>query len=198
MRRALALIAAALLCSSGSVWAADPAVVAQINGTPIVTRAGQSQPLRVGDAVPLGDLVVTDEHAKIRIVFADDSVLAIGPKSQVVIDQFVLDGAQRKSRLRVLAGRFKIAIATFLLGSTDYEIRTPTAVAGARGTVLWGDTDLDAICALHGTITVQPLAAAPATLADGQCVRAMGKGHALPFAPSSAELAGYLKEVTLE
>ena len=156
--------------------------------------------LKRGSSVFTGDVVETDATSKAKILFADDTVLAIGPKSRVNISDFVLDANGRTVRLRVLAGRFKVAIAKFFGGQTDYEIRTPTAVAGVRGTVLWGDTDLDAICALEGNIEVRPRtgAGAPAQLSAGECVGQMAAGKTTPLKPTAAELAAYLKEVTLD
>src|SRR5579862_9321700 len=176
------------------------AVVVRINGVPSVERGGKSEPLRPADVVAPGDVIVTDASAKVKVLLADDSVLAIGPGSRVVLDSFVLSTDSRSVKVRVLAGRFKIAIAKFLGASSDYEVRTPTALAGVRGTVLWGDTTLDAICALDGHIEVRALAGtgAPAHLSAGECVNQMADGKTTPLKPSSADLAAYLKEVTLE
>jgi hypothetical protein len=180
--------------------AAESALVVRINGAPTVERAGNSEPLRQGATVSLGDVIVTDAAAKVKLLLADDSVLAIGPRSRVVLDAFVFTAESRTVRLRVLAGRFKIAIAKFFGGTSNYEVRTPTAVAGLRGTVLWGDTDLDAICALDGHIEVRATtgSGAPAPLAAGECVSQMAAGKTAPLKPSATDLAAYLKEVTLE
>jgi len=179
---------------------ADSAVVARINGAPRVERAGQRQPLRPADVVSPGDVIVTDASAKVKLLLADDSVLTVGPDSRVVLDAFVLSADSRSVQLRVLAGRFKIAIARFFGAASQYEVRTPTALAGVRGTVLWGDTTLDAICALDGHIEVRALAgnATPAHLSAGECVNQMAAGKMAPLKPSAADLAAYLKEVTLE
>jgi len=133
--------------------AVEAGLVAGINGAPTVTRAGMTQPLKRGDAVDVGDRLTTDANAKLKILLADDSVLNIGPQTEVVVDELLL-GDNRTGKLRVLAGRFKLAIAAWFGGSSDYQIDIPTAVAGVRGTVLWGDTTLDAICALQGTVEV--------------------------------------------
>ncbi|MDX2169581.1 MAG: FecR family protein [Deltaproteobacteria bacterium] len=197
--RALLLCTALLLGSAGAAGAADAGLVAGINGTPTVTRAGQSLPLTRGATVAVGDTIVTAAGAKVKILLADDSVLAIGPGSQVVLDELALAPQSRAAKLRVLAGRFKLAIAAWLTGSSRFEVETPTAVAGVRGTVLWGDTELDAICALHGTIEVRPRqGGSPATLSAGQCVTDMADGKTAPLKPSPAELAAYLRQVTLD
>jgi hypothetical protein len=153
----------------------------------------------VGAAVGPGDRINTDGHSKIKLLLADDSVLAIGPQSQVTIDELMLRPDSRTGRLRVLVGRFKLAIAEWLGGRSDYEVRMPTAVAGVRGTVLWGDTQLDAICALRGTVEVRTLAGTRvATLEPGRCESQMGTGHAKPLTPSREDLDKYLRDVTLE
>ena len=180
--------------------AGEAGLVARINGAPTVQHAGKTELLKRGSSVMTGDVIETDASSKAKILLTDDSVLAIGPKSRVNVSDFALDSNGRTVRLQVLAGRFKIAIAKFFGGQTDYEIRTPTAVAGVRGTVLWGDTDLDAICALEGNIEVRPRtgAAAPARLGTGECVNQMAAGKTAPLKLSAEEMAAYLKEVTLD
>lgn len=180
--------------------AGEAGQVVRVNGAPSVQRAGKSEPLKRGGTVFTDDVIETDAHSKAKILLNDDSVLAIGPKSRITISDFVLDPNGRTVRLQVLAGRFKIAIAKFFGAHTDYEIRTPTAVAGVRGTVLWGDTDLDAICALEGNIEVRPRvgAGAPAQLSTGECVDQMASGKTAPLKPTAEELAAYLREVTLD
>ncbi len=180
--------------------AADSAVVVRTNGAPTVERAGKDQPLRPSDTVAPGEVIVTDASSKVKLLLADDSVLAIGPGSRIVLDELQLSAESRATKLRVLAGRFKIAIAKFFGKASAYEIRTPTAVAGVRGTVLWGDTTLDAVCALDGHVEVRALSGngAPAQLTAGECVNQMADGKTTPLKPSAAELAAYLKEVTLD
>ena len=197
--RAALVGALAQLSLAPALWAAEAGLVAGVNGQPSITRAGTTRPLQRGDTVSIGDRISTDATAKVKLLLADDSVLAIGPKTEVVVDELVLGAAGRKGRLRVLVGRFKLAIAAWLTGPSDYEVSTPTAVAGVRGTVLWGDTELDAICALQGTVEVRTLRGdATATLEPGRCVTDMAKGKTAPLVPSREDLAKYLKEVTLD
>lgn len=194
------LVVIALVATATSAFATDSAWVAQINGAPTLTRAGATTALQRGAAVQVGDAIETDEAAKVKLLLADDSVLAIGPRSRVTLTDFQLQPQSRTMRLKVLAGRFKLAVSKFFSGPTDYEVMTPTAVAGVRGTVLWGDTDLDAICALDGSIKVRALKTkgAPVKLGTGNCVHEIAAGKMTPLKPSTADLAAYLKEVTLE
>jgi hypothetical protein len=202
MERAGKLAVAVLLMElavAGDVLAADAGWVAGINGTPTLTRAGKTEPLKRGDTVVVGDRIETAEGSKVKILLADDSVLAIGPRTQLTIDELAFGGDGRKGRLHVLFGRFKLAIADWLNGPSDYQVDTPTAVAGVRGTVLWGDTQLDAICALRGHVEVRTVRGnATATLEAGHCVTDMAKGEVAPLVPSREDLEKYLREVTLD
>jgi hypothetical protein len=198
--RRIAAALVAMLSAAATSRADEVAWVARINGAPTVGRGDQHQVLRRGDTVMVGDIIETNDTAKAKILLGDDSVLDIGPNSRVVLQGFLLDSARRQVRLAVLLGRFKLAVSKFLTGATDYSIRTPTAVAGVRGTVLWGDTERDTICALDGSIEVAALngGAEPSRLSAGECVNQMKAGKTAPLKPSAADLAAYLKEVALD
>lgn len=191
-----------LLVTSAPASAQSIGWVVGINGSPKLTRAGHTKAVRRGNSVITGDLIETDDAAKIKLLFSDDSVMAIGPRSSVTIPEFTYKADNRVAKIKVLFGRFKINIAKFFGGPSDYEVTTPTAVAGVRGTILWGDTDIDAICSLEGEIEVRSLSAAEdaeaARLTPGNCVANMGQGETAPLVPSQEALQGYLKEVTLE
>lgn len=199
MRWAHGLLPSLLFAVQTASAATPTAVVVQINGAPTVERAGKTQPLQAGASLNSGDAVLTDDQSKVRILLADDSVLIVGPKSRLIIERLDLRADARNGRLQVLAGSFKIAISKWLTGPTDYEIHTPTAVAGVRGTIVWGDIGLDSLCALDGKIEVRSRVGGAATnLNAGQCAQKMGIGSPVPLEPSAADLAKYLKAVTLE
>lgn len=187
-----------LIAFTAAAFADEVGIVAGITGAPTVTRAGAAQPLERGDSIATGDRIGTDATSRVKILLRDDSVLSIGSQTEVVVDELLTSGGNRTGRLRVLAGRFKLAIGAWFGGTSDYEIATPTAVAGVRGTVLWGDTSLDAICALQGTVAVRTVkGAATATLTAGKCVTKMAAGKTDPLSPTPEELAKYLAEVSL-
>jgi hypothetical protein len=197
-QRLWSAIALATLTCAGPASGIDAGTVVRVNGHPTCVRAGVVRPLKRGDAVAIGDRITTDAESKIKLLLADDSVLAIGAGSTVTLDDLTLGANGRTGRLGVLVGRFKLAIAAWLSGPSDYEVRTPTAVAGVRGTVLWGDTALDAICALQGTVEVRTIRGdARATLDAGHCVTKMAAGETVPLAPTADQLRRYLDEVTV-
>ena len=190
----LVSLCAALARGDDSAW------VARINGAPTLTRAQKTTALHRGDPVGVGDVIETDDTSKVKILLADDSILDIGPGTRVSLEKFLVQSRSRTVQLKVLVGKFKLAVAKFFGGPTDYEVRTPTAVAGVRGTTLWGDTQRDVICALDGIVEVRALSGAkePARLVTGHCVNQMRAGKTAPLIPSAADLAAYLREVTIE
>jgi hypothetical protein len=189
-----------ILLASAAAFAGDAGLVVKVLGTPQLERDHGTRPLKAQDALVPGDVVVTDRRSRVKILLADDSVLTIGSSSRLVLEELLVTTRARSAALRVLAGRFKLAIAAFFGATSDYRVFTPTAVTGVRGTVLWGDTVLDAICSLDGEVMVRSLATdgEPVRLSGGQCVRGMRGGPPQPFAPTADEIAGYLREVTIE
>src|SRR6185369_8126614 len=104
----LAALVLPFWCAGLALAANEAGSVTAINGTPTVMRGTATAPLKRGDTVLIGDRIETDATAKVKVLLADDSVLAIGPRSQVTIDELVLSSDGRKGRLSVLVGRFKI------------------------------------------------------------------------------------------
>jgi hypothetical protein len=197
---AAGVAATAVLLASATGFAGDAGVVVKVLGTPQLERGRDTMPLKALDTLVAGDVIVTDRQSRVKILLADDSVLTIGSDSRLTLEEFLATTQARSVALRALAGRFKLAIATFFGATSGYRVFTPTAVTGVRGTVLWGDIALDAICSLGGEVTVRSLASDgdPVQLSTGQCVRGMRAGPPQPFAPTPDELAGYLREVTVD
>lgn len=191
-------ISLGVLLFAAPAWAAEVGLVGGLSGDVVLWRAGKAYRLNRGNAVQATDELETRADGKVRVLFKDDSVLTIGPRSRVKLTAYEIAGDKRSFALDVVKGRFKIAVAKGFLGATDGKIHTPTAVAGVRGTVVWGDTELDAICALEGDVEVKSQKGRGAKgLKGGECVAKMGEGKTEPIAPSAEDLKKFLAEVTL-
>ncbi len=174
-------------------------IVGGTSGKVTLERDGKAYTPKTGNRVHRNDRVVTGKDGKLRILFADDSVLTVGPRSRVELAQYSL-AADRSFTIRVLTGRFRMSVAKWFLGQTEGKVEMKTAVAGVRGTVLWGDTELDAVCALAGSIVLAP-ASAPereAALTAGQCRSEMRDGRLTPLEPTPEQLRAFLAEVTVD
>ena len=132
-----ALALAALVLAGPTARAQTPAgTVASLQGR-ADAQAGQSpvRALAVGNDVFVGDRLRTAEASRLKILMRDDSVVTLGPKSELVIDEQVVRANGATSRLSALVGAVR-AVVTERYGTpgSSFETTTPTAVAGVRGT----------------------------------------------------------------
>lgn len=82
------------------------------------------------------DVISTNGAGEAQIRFRDDSRFVVGPNSRVTIDEFVFkpDGTATEVGLAAARGTFR-----FIGGRSNdkaYQIRTPTATIGIRGTAI--------------------------------------------------------------
>lgn len=137
LRAAAALVAAVALLAALRAHAEEVGAVAEIEGQAEVLRAGTAEwaPLKAGDAVLLGDQLRTPADSKLKLVFRDDSVLTLAPNSLLAVDEQVLGATAPISRFTLFLGAIR-ALVTDRYGEAGarFEVETPTAVAGVRGT----------------------------------------------------------------
>jgi FecR-like protein len=110
--------------------------VTEVEGQAEVLHAGASVwgPLAPGDPILLGDELRTRPDAKLRVVLREDSVLTLAPGSQLAVtEQLVAPAAV--SRFQLLLGTIKaIVTERYSEPNARFEVATPTAIAGVRGT----------------------------------------------------------------
>jgi hypothetical protein len=132
-----ALVLAALVLAPPTTHAQTPAgTVASLQGRADAQQGGQvARTLAVGTDVFVGDRLRTAEASRLKILMRDDSVVTLGPKSELVIDEQVVRADGATSRLSALVGAVR-AVVTERYGTpgSSFETKTPTAVAGVRGT----------------------------------------------------------------
>ena len=98
--------------------------------------SGAAGPLSSGDPVYRDELVRTGEDSTAKLIFLDSTNLAIGPTSRVTLDVFVYAGGTSAQKLTVNLAKGIFRFTTGALDKKAYEISTPTASIGVRGTVL--------------------------------------------------------------
>jgi hypothetical protein len=130
-----------LLASHAAAQSAAPAgQVASLEGHADVQRGGQAvwTALATGKDVFVGDHVRTGDASRLKLLMRDDSVLTLGAKAELTIDAQVVHGGPEgtdTTRLGQLVGSLR-AVVTERYGTkgSSFEVRTPTAIAGVRGT----------------------------------------------------------------
>jgi hypothetical protein len=145
--------------------AEDVGSVSTVRGVAEIGRGGAFTPAAIGTAVQLGDTLRTGDGI-MRVVFRDDSVIDVTENSTLVIDKQVFnpEAGQYNSLLRLVAGKAR-ALVNEVYGTTpgsSYEVETPTAVAGVRGTSFWiiydASRDATDVIGIQGRIQVRSLA----------------------------------------
>jgi len=115
--------------------------VAALEGTADRQRAGAWETLAAGAELEMGDHVRTQQASRMKLLFKDDSVLTLAERSELVIDQQVV-GAATTSSFSLLLGKVR-AIVTDRYSTTGsaFEVKSPTAIAGVRGTSFLAEFD---------------------------------------------------------
>lgn len=119
-------------------------------------KGSQKSALASGDTVFRDETVQTGADALAKIVFLDQTNLSIGPSARVSLNQYVYsaDRPAGKVALNLLKGTYR-----FVTGDLDkkaYEINTPVATIGVRGTVFDVATTgaRSIVTLLEGAVTV--------------------------------------------
>ncbi|HWB51590.1 MAG TPA: FecR domain-containing protein [Stellaceae bacterium] len=109
-------------------------VVNKVTGTLASTH--EQAALRAGIDVFQNETISTGETSASKVLFQDRTELSVGPMSEVVLDRFVFDPDPTRSQVAVSVAKGVARFSTGLLPKADYELRTPTATIGIRGTLL--------------------------------------------------------------
>ncbi len=164
MRAVISLFVAvfAMLLSGSALAASGVAMGVDQNAT-LEAESG-TRVLAVGSDIFIGDKVVTDASGLVELLFSDKTRLVVGPRSSLVIEDYLLreDGSAGKLAVNALAGTFR-----FITGGAAkdrYLITTPTGTVGVRGTAF--DLNVDArqtsLLLFHGAVILCTL--------DDKCV----------------------------
>ncbi len=95
---------------------------------------GRRNKLAVGDAVFRNQRIRTRSNSTAQIRFKDNTRLAVGSNSSIVLDKAVFSGdAQEKLVLKAAKGAFRFASGT--LRKKAYKLVTPSSTVGIRGTM---------------------------------------------------------------
>lgn len=134
MHRALLVLA---LLTPAPLWAAAGKVVIAAGDVFAINAQDQRRLLQRRDDVFEGDTLTTGANGQLQLRFEDNAILALRANSRLRISEYHgANGAQGERVLMdLLAGGFRTISGNF--GKTDrdaYQVRTPTASIGIRGT----------------------------------------------------------------
>ena len=161
------VLALGLVLASGPVRGLETAgTVTEIEGQAQATHTdGQSESLALNAPVYLGDRLSTGPQSRVSILLQDDSLLTLAPGTRLEINELVYKPQQnrRSSVFSLVQGSLMAVVGGWFGTSAEesqWEVRTPTAVAGVRGSSLVVDVPnprATTVAGLSGLIGVQAL-----------------------------------------
>lgn len=123
------------LCPRRDALAQGVAVgrLSRANGEVSIGRGGNQFAGAVHAAIEITDRIRTGADSRAEITFTDNSILTVGPVSEVAIAGFAPAEAESNAVLDLLAGIARVTVNA-ATNWNRFEVRTATAVASVRGT----------------------------------------------------------------
>lgn len=131
-----ALLASASVLASSTVALAASQIgkVVAVIGSPSASGPSGNRKLSGGSAVFEDDKIVVSGNGNAQIVLNDNTRLVVGPGSSLVLDRFIMKGGNSAQKVSIKALRGTFRFITGRSAKSAYNITTPTATIGIRGT----------------------------------------------------------------
>ncbi len=127
------------------VYSAPVGKFTYVEGKVDLTPPGKKAvPVKIGMLVSMGDIIRTKSRSKAEITFNDGNILRLAQNTRVEITQYIV-GTEKSSRIlglyrgniqNIVKKTIASKIARFIKAH-KYEVHTPIAVVGVKGTVFF-------------------------------------------------------------
>ncbi len=134
-RGPIGLLVALVFCSAAPAFAADAiGKIGEVNGAATIQRGADSIAALAGMLLFVHDRLTTEAGVQVSVLMQDSATLTLGESSTMVIDQ-EMAGNARAGRISLLVGRLRAIVNAAAAGAAStFEVHTPNAIAGVRGT----------------------------------------------------------------
>lgn len=118
--------------------------VTKVRGEVVAAAESGRLTLALGHALHQGYRLLTGADARLEARMKDGTVLTLGERTEFVIQQVTGAAVNSKStRFELLKGAFRaVTTAPEASAKLDWQVRTPVAIIGVRGTEVWGGFNL--------------------------------------------------------
>ncbi len=130
----LGMLLAALPCAAEDAFVG---IVKTLDGRATITRNGEVLMATAGMEIQRSDQVATGERGTIGLVFADDTRISMGPRTKIIVDDFLFSPKDRRLAfiLRLINGTVSFLSGQIAKLSPDsVQLVLPAATIGVRGT----------------------------------------------------------------
>ena len=191
------LLACTLTAASAAASAGPVGFVAAARGDAQVN----SQAARVGMEVFEGDKLITGDKSRLKVLFSDDVILALGSQTEVAVEKHLFDpkSGARSTRLDLIKGQLRSLVQKMVAGSrADFVVKTTNAVAGVRGTefVLVADEKETKLYTYSGEVELAGGSGERVLVAAGQGSDVGGEGEAQKPEAVAAVVLKQLRQAT--
>lgn len=120
-------------------------------------------PVKVEDPVFLKDIIRTKSDSKAEITFTDNSLLRIAQRSRIDVSEYIVEEGRRSAVIKLPRGKVEAIVPeervkriSISPEANRFEIHTPNAVAGVRGTdfFVFQERDTTGVFVVYGTVCV--------------------------------------------
>lgn len=131
----------ALPIQAGARSSGNIAILQEVEGDVTFVKGGGKRSFVAYDGVALqqGDSVRTGKDSSVHIVLENEDEIVLGAESHILISEL----AESNTSIKLSSGGLWNKIKRFFGASDTYEIETPTAVMGVRGTMFHVNVDAD-------------------------------------------------------
>lgn len=137
LNRCLALVLV-LFCSSVSAQESIGKIVLA-QGQPIVERADQHLLLKRGDNLYQMDKLITPVGSRVLIRFRDKTTLSLAENTVFEFSKYEIGDERSEVSFKMVKGAFRALTGSIgKQKDPQFEIHTPLATIGVRGTEFWG------------------------------------------------------------
>jgi len=108
-----------------------------VEGQAYVVREGDAIPATVGARIFKNDTLKTSEGGALGAVFRDNTTISLGPRTEVVLDEFIFAPDQAKFSMITRMIKGSAAYLSGLISKLSpgsARVETPVGVVGFRGT----------------------------------------------------------------
>lgn len=112
------------------------AVIKKVDGNVVVRKSGGQDwaPAVEGVRVSTDDSIRTDARSSCVIAWSRGNIAKLEPLTFITIDELIREEEKEVSRLTLQSGRTVVRAKKLSGEYSEFEVRTPTATAGVRGT----------------------------------------------------------------
>ncbi len=144
-----------LICSSAVF--ANIGEVTALRGNADLFRDGKRKSVEKGLKLKEHDRIKTAANSKLQVIFKDKTVISLGQKSELIVDEYLYNDKDKKAKFSITKGFFKSITGKIgKLAPKHFKVKTSNATIGVRGTTIIGETSkkLDIIACSRGQIEV--------------------------------------------